>query len=255
MRLLTVSKFFVLLLVVLLNGASTARGDNYRSTSAGRNEDCERGLSRSGKETSTVVGENAVGQGTSARPDLNNDEDALVALTNAERKRASLAHFIPDPALMRMAREHSDSMARLQRLSHTIEGRSFSVRLIDSGYQSMAAGENVAEGQVDATAAVQDWMNSPGHRANIMNGQYTHIGVAVSVSKSGRRFYTQVFARPLPLANSSVVDRGFKCPSCRDIRSVPLTNGQDRHPNDVGRADGVVAPNFKGLSSRPGTGT
>lgn len=254
MRLLTALTFTVLLLVVLLNGASTARGDSFRSASAGRSEDCERCLSRSGEETSTEVGENAVGQGTPARPDLNNDEDALVTLTNAERKRASLALFIPDPALMRMAREHSKSMARLQQLSHAIEGRSFSVRLIDSGYQSMAAGENVAEGQVDATAAVQDWMNSPGHRANIMNGQHSHIGVAVSVSKSGRRFYTQVFARPLPLANSSVVDRGFKCPSCRDIPSVPLTNRQDRHPNDVGRTDRVVAPNFKGLSNRQGTG-
>ena len=254
MRLLTVSKFFVFLLVGLLNGASTARGDNYRSTSAGRNEDCERGLPRSGKETSTVVCENAVGEGTTARPDLNNDEDALVTLTNAERKRASLALFIPDPALMRMAREHSRSMARLQQLSHTIEGRSFSVRLIDCGYQSMAAGENVAEGQLDATAAVQDWMNSPGHRANIMNGQYSHIGVAVSVSKSGRRFYTQVFARPLPLANSSVVDRGFKCPSCRDVRSVPVTKGQDIHLNDVGRADRFIAPNFEELSSSPGKG-
>lgn len=254
MRLLTISKFFVLLLVVLLNRASTARGDNYRSTSAGRNEDCERGLSRSGEETSTVVGENAVGQGTPARLDLNNDEDALVALTNAERKRASLAHLIPNPALMRMAREQSKSMARLQQLSHSIEGRSFSVRLTESGYQSMAAGENVAEGQVNAAEAVQDWMHSPGHRTNIMNGQYSHIGVAVSVSKSGRRFYTQVFARPLPLINSSVVDRGFKCPSCRDKRSVPLTNRLDRHPNDVGGTDRVVAPNFKGLSSRPGTG-
>ncbi len=115
----------------------------------------------------------------------------------------------------------------------------------------MAAGENVAEGQLDATAAVQDWMNSAGHRANIVNGQYTHIGVAVAVSKSGRRFYTQVFARPLPLADSSVGDREFKCPSCREMRSVPLKKVRTDSQNDVGRADVVVAQDFKVMSSSP----
>jgi uncharacterized protein YkwD len=253
MRLLTASQFFVLVLVGMLSEASSARGDKFRSMSAGRSEDCELCLSRSNEKTSTLGRDNAGVQGAPAPPDLNNDEDALIKLTNVERRRASLALFIPDPALMHMAREHSRSMARLQQLSHTIEGRSFSVRLNESGYQSMAAGENVAEGQVDATEAVQDWMRSPGHRTNIMNGQYSHIGVAVSVSKSGRRFYTQVFARPLPQANSSVAHRGFRCPSCHD-RSMPLTKGQESHPNNVGRADRVVAPHFNELSSRPGRG-
>lgn len=183
MRTLKASNILILLIACTPNGVSASPGDKVPEATAG----------------STFTAE----------------EQAILELTNSERTKAKLPHFKPDPSLMRMAREHSRSMARLQQLSHTIEGRSFSVRLIDSGYQSRAAGENVAEGQVDAAEAVKDWMNSPGHRTNMMNVQYSHIGVAVAVSKSGRRFYTQVFAQPSPLANSSVVDRAFKCPSCR----------------------------------------
>lgn len=227
MRLLTARNLLVLLLAGMLNAASSASG------------------------------ENSAEQSVSARPDLSSDELALIELTNAERKRAGLALLIPDPALMRMAREHSRSMARLQQLSHTIEGRSFSVRLMDSEYRSTAAGENVAEGQVDAAEAVQDWMNSPGHRKNIMTGQYSQIGVAVSRSRSGRRFYTQIFARPLPPADSSDVDRGARCPSCRDIRRVPLTKDQvkdqERQPGNAGRTGRVVKPNFKVRSGSSGS--
>ena len=166
-----------------------------------------------------VDGDDAVVQEAPAPPEFTEEENALFELTNAERKRNNLPLFILDPKLMRMAREHSESMARLQQLSHTIAGRSFSVRLQESGYQSMAAGENIAEGQSGASEAVQDWMNSPGHRGNIMNGQYTDIGVAVAVSASGRRFYTQVFARPFPSSNPSAADPESQCPSCRNGRT------------------------------------
>ena len=81
MRLLTARNLLVLLLAGMLNAASSASG------------------------------ENSAEQSVSARPDLSSDELALIELTNAERKRAGLALLIPDPALMRMAREHSRSMA------------------------------------------------------------------------------------------------------------------------------------------------
>ena len=233
MRLLNTSFVFLLLPVMTLNDVSLAFGDNFVSPSVIHHEGCpncrvlpkrSEALPESGRMTTIATGtrqsqaehrplqspsgiSSADGQNPevpafAATLALTDEENALLNLTNAERNRGSLTGFIADPALMQMAREHARSMASLQQLSHTIEGRSFSIRLMDSGYRSAAAGENVAEGQRHATEAVRDWMNSPGHRANIMNGQFTHIGVAVSVSKSGRRYYAQVFAKPLASPNS-----------------------------------------------------
>jgi uncharacterized protein YkwD len=226
MRLLKDSNSILLLLIWTLNGVSSS-GD-----------------------------ENPVGQALTDGTILTVEESALLELTNAERTNANQPPLTPDPSLMRMARKHSDAMACLQQLSHTIEGRSFSIRLMDSGYQSLAAGENIAEGQVESSEAVHDWMNSPGHRANIMSGQYTQIGVAISVSSSGRRFYTQVFARPLPRPDSAVLDQGFRrCPSCRETPRLPLTKGPERHATSVGRTDHVVAPDHIEFSSNPGSGS
>ena len=229
MKSLKASNACLLCLVWTLDAASTTLGDGLPGIPVERNAGCpncpvrtvrsemlprsggiprpacgvrcsegEHSLPRSVSGIVPSAGAKAVAQASPALPTLATAEKSLLELTNAERTKARLPQLIPDPSLMRVAREHCRSMARLQQLSHTIEGRSFSVRLGKLGYRSTAAGENIAEGQTNATEAVKDWMNSPGHRQNMMNGQYTHIGVAVEVSKSGQRFYVQVFARPLP---------------------------------------------------------
>lgn len=57
------------------------------------------------------------------------------------------------------------------------------------------AGENIAMGQRDAAAVMRSWMDSPGHRQNIMNGQYTHIGLGLARTSSGTPYWVQNFSR------------------------------------------------------------
>lgn len=61
---------------------------------------------------------------------------------------------------------------------------------------AMAAGENCAEGAASPKEAVADWMTSEGHKSNILNDKYTHLGVAQGKSKEGKMYSTQVFAKP-----------------------------------------------------------
>lgn len=121
-------------------------------------------------------------------------ETNLLDLTNRERARFQVASLATDPELMRLAREHAATMARLDRLGHNLDGKTFSQRI--ELYPSNSAGENVAQGQQTPAQAVSSWMQSPGHRANILQSQYTRVGVAFAKSKSGQLYWAQIFANP-----------------------------------------------------------
>lgn len=78
--------------------------------------------------------------------------------------------------------------------SHTRpNGSSFSTALKEQGASYRAAGENIAYGQRSAEQVMEGWMNSSGHRANILNAQYTAIGVGVYRSASGTLHWVQLF--------------------------------------------------------------
>ena len=78
--------------------------------------------------------------------------------------------------------------------SHTRpSGASFSSALSESGVSYLRAGENIASGQKSASEVVNAWMNSPGHRANILNSSYSRIGSA-SVNIDGTLYWVQIFA-------------------------------------------------------------
>lgn len=127
---------------------------------------------------------------------LTAEEQAVLDLTNKERARQGLAPLRPDPKLFAAARVHSANMARLERLAHDLEGKGPGERLRDAGYQSAGWGENCAAGQRTAAEAMASWMSSDGHRGNILNGNYTEIGIGVVASSRGGLYWTQVFARP-----------------------------------------------------------
>ncbi len=128
--------------------------------------------------------------------ELSPDESKIIELTNAERKKLKLPALQADPALMKLARAHSATMARLDKIGHDLEGKTFSQRMEQAKYQAARAGENVAQGQCTPTEAVAGWMQSPGHKANILQSDYTRIGVGMATSKSGKPYFTQVFAKP-----------------------------------------------------------
>ncbi|MFP5022940.1 CAP domain-containing protein [Pseudonocardia phyllosphaerae] len=114
----------------------------------------------------------------------------VVTLTNAQRKIAGCGNLTPDARLDKAAQGHSDEMARTGTLSHdSADGRSFADRITAAGYPSPGA-ENVAQGQPDAATVVKDWMNSEGHRRNILDCSLTTIGVGESGG-----YWTQDFGR------------------------------------------------------------
>lgn len=63
------------------------------------------------------------------------------------------------------------------------------------GIRFSAAGENIAQGQATPQVVVTAWMNSPGHRANILSTNFTEIGVGYAAGGSGRHYWTQMFIR------------------------------------------------------------
>jgi|SRR5690625_5161162 len=127
------------------------------------------------KEQPTV--EQSKDQST-AKDALNNFEQQVFELTNAERTKAGLAPLEIDYELNRVAREKSRDMSINYYFDHNspVYGSPFDmIRAYGINYRT--AGENIAKGQRSPQEVVQAWMNSPGHRANIMNSAFTHIGV------------------------------------------------------------------------------
>ncbi|MDQ0337436.1 putative YkwD family protein [Caldalkalibacillus uzonensis] len=118
-------------------------------------------------------------------------EARVIELTNAERRRNGLSDLQTDAALNRVAREKSNDMQANHYFSHTSPtyGSPFDM-MRDFGISFNAAAENIAQGQPTPEAVVQAWMNSEGHRANILNGNFTHIGVGYN---ENGHYWTQMF--------------------------------------------------------------
>ncbi|MDG4657477.1 CAP domain-containing protein [Ectobacillus antri] len=102
----------------------------------------------------------------------------VVELTNIERRKVGLADLKMDTALSKVAGAKAVDMETKGYFSHTSPTYGSPFDMMRSfGISYRSAGENIAKGQRTAQQVVTDWMNSPGHRANIMNQSYTHIGV------------------------------------------------------------------------------
>ncbi|MGW5443481.1 CAP domain-containing protein [Streptomyces asiaticus] len=118
----------------------------------------------------------------------------VIALTNAERAAARLAPLAPDPRLTAAAQAHSDDMVARDFYSHTgPEGHQPWDRARAAGATHRGIGENIACGQRSPGEVVRGWMNSPGHRANILKPDFTHIGVGHATGSRAGTYWTQVF--------------------------------------------------------------
>ncbi|MFI6323943.1 CAP domain-containing protein [Nonomuraea sp. NPDC050556] len=120
-------------------------------------------------------------------------EDEVVKLTNEARTANGCKALTHDPQLRAAAEGHSADMAAKGYFSHTSQdGRNPGDRIKAAGFSPVRTwGENIAMGQRTAESVVQGWLNSPGHRANIMNCAFTHIGVGHDPKGP---HWTQVFA-------------------------------------------------------------
>ncbi|RGA05746.1 CAP domain-containing protein [Microbispora triticiradicis] len=120
-------------------------------------------------------------------------ENEVVRLTNVERAKAGCGPLKHDARLRTAAYGHSADMSAQKYFDHTSkDGRSFADRIKAAGYSFRAAAENIAMGYPSAQAVVQGWMNSSGHRQNILNCTYTDIGVGYVASGN---YWTQDFGR------------------------------------------------------------
>ncbi|MEU9965872.1 CAP domain-containing protein [Streptomyces malaysiensis] len=118
----------------------------------------------------------------------------VIALTNAERAAARLAPLAPDPRLAAAAQAHSDDMVARDFYSHTgPEGHQPWDRARAAGATHRGIGENIACGQRSPAEVVRGWMDSPGHRANILKPDFTHIGVGHATGSRAGTYWTQVF--------------------------------------------------------------
>ena len=116
----------------------------------------------------------------------------VVRLTNSARSQNGYAALVEDGALSDAAAVRAREIAHS--FSHTRpSGASFSSALSESGESYLRAGENIAYGQKSASEVVNAWMNSPDHRANILNSSYSRIGSA-SGNIDGTLYWVQLFA-------------------------------------------------------------
>jgi uncharacterized protein YkwD len=131
---------------------------------------------------------------TEAQPAVSPMEKEVVDKANAARSAAGLPALKIDSTLMKAARQHSANMAKVGKLDHVLDGKGPQERLVDLGIKPTFTGENCAQGQLSGGDAFESWMSSPGHRGNILNPSFTHIGVGKADGADGP-YWTQVFAR------------------------------------------------------------
>lgn len=118
-------------------------------------------------------------------------EKEVVRLVNVERAKQGLTPLEYDWQLSRVARYKSEDMQKNKYFSHTSPtyGSPFNM-MKNFGISYRTAGENIAKGYRTPATVVEGWMNSPGHRANILNSSFTHIGVGYVQNGN---YWTQMF--------------------------------------------------------------
>lgn len=124
-------------------------------------------------------------------------EDEVIRLVNAERTKRGLAPLAKNWQICRVARYKSQDMINKGYFSHQSPTYGSPFKMMESfGIAFSAAGENIARGQPTAAEVMRDWMNSPGHRNNILSPIFTQIGVGAAKSSNGTVYWTQLFIKP-----------------------------------------------------------
>ena len=162
------------------------------SADAGFGLTAEKGISFGGfcKIFSLNCGQNV----TETVSSVNSMEKQGPSLTNSERKSAGFGSLILDSQLSKLARMKAEDMAKKGYFSHTSPtyGSAFDM-MKKYGVSYRTAGENIAKGQKTPEAVMNGWMNSSGHRANILSSAYTHIGVGYAKDSKGNTYWVQIF--------------------------------------------------------------
>jgi hypothetical protein len=138
-----------------------------------------------------------IGAGTDVLHAQSGDERQLLQLVNQARNQQGLKPLAWDPALAVAAQQHAQWVARSAELAHQYPGEpDLATRASNAGARFHEIAENVAEGQSVAQLHAE-WMNSPHHRANILDPNITSIGIAI-VQRGGKLFAVEDFSQSVP---------------------------------------------------------
>ena len=130
----------------------------------------------------------------SQETNLESYKQEVLRLVNIERAKEGLGALRMDSQLSKVAQLKSQDMIDNNYFAHNspVYGTPFEM-MRAHGITYRIAGENIAMGQSTPQEVVTGWMNSEGHRKNIMNGRFTNLGMGVAQAKSGRKYWTQMF--------------------------------------------------------------
>ncbi|CDQ18646.1 CAP domain-containing protein [Halobacillus karajensis] len=142
--------------------------------------------------------EEQVSEGALGDYELKEFEEEVVSLVNEERKERGLAPLETHHRLSALANVKSQDMSDKRYFSHTSPTYGSPFDMMDEfDFRYRTAGENIAAGQRTPEEVVEGWMNSEGHRKNILHEDFTHIGVGyIEGSGPYKRYWTQLFMTP-----------------------------------------------------------
>ncbi len=125
-------------------------------------------------------------------------ENAVFELVNKERVKAGLQPLTYNWQAARVARIKSQDMIDSKYFNHISPSYGSPFKMLESfGLRFSAAAENIAMGQRSAQEVMNSWMNSAGHKANILSKSVTQIGVGAAKNASGTIYFTQLFIKPV----------------------------------------------------------
>ena len=125
-------------------------------------------------------------------------ETEVIRLVNIERSKRGLQTLQQNWELSRIARYKSQDMIDKGYFAHTSPTYGSFFQMIDSfGVKASGAAENIAQGQRTPQHVMSSWMNSPGHKNNILSESFSVIGVGVAKDSKGNLTWTQMFIKPL----------------------------------------------------------
>lgn len=136
------------------------------------------------------------GSGSNNNSNVSSYAQQVADLVNEERSKAGLSSLTMNASLSRVAQAKAEDMRDKNYFSHTSPtyGSPFDM-MKQFGISYSAAGENIAKGQRSPESVMTAWMNSQGHRANILNSSYEQIGVGYCTDANGNTYWVQMFIK------------------------------------------------------------
>ena len=162
---------------------------------------------------------------------------ALIKAHNERRAAEKLPTLARNDRLTAAARRHARDMAAHQKLSHEgSDGSTMQERIEEAGYHGRSMAENVAEGYESIPAVMEGWMNSPGHRANIL-GHFDEIGAAWADGDNDTRYWSVEFGLSWPRLDP-------------DAATAELLAGLNRARKDAGKPPLTPQPTLQAAARR-----